>query len=192
MKKRIYFLFLLSQLVFINQALAETETKVKVEGFENRTHLSLGISNFMIKGGISRDFTKDFELALNAYSGELSSYEFKPRYCCMGPQNIASAYSVEVEAKNYFNRLDYSENFRNLNYLRAFIGTSFVNRWGYDSKVDGDTSTYYLGAGVGDTIYLNKVGFNFAFDVGLNTDFSYNAIAFIFFPRLLVGVETNF
>lgn len=199
MKVKAYFLFLLMQMIFINGALAE-EVKIKIDSnkdskvdtFDNKTHLSWGIANFMQKVGISRDLNKDIEIGLNGYYGSLSSYEFKKLNCCMGVQNTAGGYSVELDVKNYFNRVDYSEKFRNLIYSKAFLGTSFVNRYYHDPKVDGDISTYYLGLGLGDTIYLNKIAFNFAFDIGINTDISYNAIAFILFPRLLVGVETNF
>lgn len=193
MKVRFYYLFfLLVQLICINNVLAENNTETKIDKFDESTHISASISNFMYKIGISRDFGKNFESGVNFYSGPLSSYSFKKSNCCMGPSNIANGISFEVDVKNYFDRPNYSPKITNTIYSKYFLGTSFISRYNYDSIVDGNFSTYYLGAGIGDTVYLNNMAFNFAFDLGVNTDISFNSVALIFFPRLSLGAEVNF
>lgn len=185
MKIKIYFLLLLIQTIFINEVLAGEKVEKKIEPFENSTNLSLGISNFMFKGGVSRDLNKYFEIGLNFYVGSLyynKIYE-EPTYSGF-VKNATRGSSLEFEVKNYLYKEDPVKNDISINYLKAFVGTSMINRWKYNSNIDGEISNCYFGAGWGS---LNYNGYNFGIDFGVNIDSSYNSIAFIFFPRLEIA-----
>lgn len=193
MKIRIYFLLLLMQTIFINNSLAEEKVERKIEPFENTTHLSLGISNLMFKGGISRDLNEYFEIGLNAYSGYLSYYEFNQKpFVLYEPRNVTSGYSLEFEVKTYPYKEEHVEDYNNLHYLKAFIGSSLVDRWKYDPTIDGEISNCYFGVGFGNKLYMKNGVYNLGFDLGLNIDSSYNSIAFVFFPRVLLEGDINF
>ncbi|MFN8674375.1 MAG: hypothetical protein U0457_20135 [Candidatus Sericytochromatia bacterium] len=193
MKKFFYFLFTISIVINLaSKARAEEKLNNK-ELFENRTHLGINIANFMFQLRASRDINKDLEAGLNVYNGSLSSFNFKQKYCCMGPEHISVGQSVEVDLKQHINRTNYNEEFYQQFYIKYFTGISFLNNYPYyDPNVDGYIGHYYFGSGIGKTFYYNRLGFNIGADVGLNIDTTYNSIAFILFPRLYMGLEGNF
>lgn len=161
--------------------------------FENKTHLGLEVANLMLKGYVARDISKDFEIGLNLYSGALSSYSFKNTIYedgSTGVRNVFYGKSVEVDLKQYIN----PENHNNFaqQYIKYFTGISFLDSKLYDPNVDGYMGHYYVGTGFGNTLHYDNLNLNLGADLGINVDTAYNAIAFTFFPRLSIGIETKF
>lgn len=186
------------QACLINNVYAELEVK-DIETFENKTHLGIGLSNFMLKGYLSRDLNRNTEIGLNASVGSFALYNFKEnRDAYFFNKNIMYplGYNIEADLKKHFNRPDYLNPYHDTSYIKYFLGTSFTRDAIYNPDIDGSVSSYYLGAGLGKVISFNgsgfNIGLNMGFDLGLNMDIYYNSIAFIFFPRLSIGLETRF
>ncbi|MFN8670633.1 MAG: hypothetical protein U0457_00930 [Candidatus Sericytochromatia bacterium] len=200
MKKKFLTKFVILFFILLNITKIAFSEEDKKDFFENKTHLGINISNFSIKGNISRDINKDFELGFNAYYGGAIAFQFKDFYNLnmnsrpiRTSKNLDHGHSFEIDLKQNLIRFPYRKIYDNVSYIKYFIGTSFLNKDSrYDYTVDGYVGHYFLGLGLGDEFYLEMVGFNFSTDIGLAFDTSYNSIAFTLFPRAILGVSIRF
>lgn len=181
--------FILISIILI-ALLPKTIKAEEIEEFNNKNHLGLSASNIMLKGSFSRDLNKSFEIGLNGYYGLLGAYNFIIRNFMFHPADVDLGFNIELDLKNYLNRTKSNNGL----YIKYFLGTPIFKsvRGEVDPIIYGKTSSFYLGSGIGTRLGQDKFSFNIEFDLGLNTDITYNSVAFIIFPRFSSGVEINF
>lgn len=181
MKQKSIIAITLLTFLFSNNAMAKSEN----EEFINKNHLGLSISNIMLKGSFSRDLNKDFELGLNAYYGFITNYDFYDRTNFLNLPDVDIGFTIETNLKNYFRR-ELGNNF----YIKYFIGMPITKE--RNRNISRNSSSFYIGSGIGFKKGDDFLSFNAEADLGLNTDILNSSVAFTLFPRFSAGVEMNF
>lgn len=169
----------------LNNQTVKAETVEKE--FINKNHLGISLSNFMLKANYSRDLNKDYELGINAYYGTFSEYNFKYKTSWRFSDNSNQGLNLELNLKNNFKRKSNS-----IYYINYFIGSPIFKSYNRSKELYGDIYSFYFGSGLGLKLGGETIAFNAQADLGLAPNISYNSLAFILFPRLSLGLETNF
>ncbi|MFN8575807.1 MAG: hypothetical protein U0354_03025 [Candidatus Sericytochromatia bacterium] len=180
--KNIAFISILSIFISLNSYAKENQ-----EEFIEKNHLGFSLSNFAIKGSYSRDLNKDYELGLNIYYGGIGEYNFSSRSSYLISPDVNFAINLEANLRNYLNR-DYPSG----TYIKYFLGVPTIKGNYVNSNIDGNSTGFYLGTGLGRKFSNENLAFVLEADLGVHTHIVSNMFGFVFFPRLSIGIENNF